>query len=300
VPVALAFVLAIALVPALVVMGLWFWARWLGRRAGAPRWAVFIAYVFVVLAALPVVGGAVRIGARWGQDRGAGAKARALAEAISEAMNCCSLGLFVAVAGMIWLAVCTWRWRRVARRRLVTVALSLLVVLAAAVGILFWLDKRQYRGDRLREAVGMVASIRVAQEGYHAETQAYASISVALAANQRTNHAALYPQAPREPGRYATAWGDPCWVACNAGMDWSVLPVHVDGPVVFGYSTIAGRAGERPTAVVTIDGKAVSWPTPTSDWFIITAVGDVEGKGVFTTVLASSFSSEILIDRGSP
>jgi len=142
----------------------------------------------------------------------------------------------------------------------------------------------------------MVQGIRVAQEAYHSETQQYANISSALAAN----HFALYPQAPREPGTYKTAWGVPCPAqACDSGMDWRMLPIHVDGPVRFGYSTIAGRAGERPTAVVTIDGKQVSWPLPKDDWFIITAVGDVEGNGVFATVLASSFSNEILIDPGA-
>lgn len=180
-------------------------------------------------------------------------------------------------------------------------AVSTLVVLAAVVAASLWLARRAHRVEVLSEATNMVQNIRVAQESYSSDTLQYAHISSALAANQNTNHFALYPQAPREPGKYATAWGVPCPAqACASGMEWSMLPLHVDGPVRFGYSTIAGHPGERPTAVVTIDGKPVAWPMPKDNWYIITAVGDVEGNGVFTTVLTSSFSSEILIDRGVP
>ncbi len=78
-----------------------------------------------------------------------------------------------------------------------------------------------------------------------------------------------------------------------------MLPVHVDGPVAFGYSAIAGHAGERPNAEVTISGKRVEWPVPQGDWYIVTAVGDPQGRGVFTTILASSFSTQVLVDYGT-
>jgi len=156
--------------------------------------------------------------------------------------------------------------------------------------------------DRLAEATSMVARIRVAQEAFHSETGSYANISTALASNLNTNHFALYPRAPGEPGvGDALGWGAPCAAqACNSGWDWSELPVHADGPLRFGYSTIAGRSGQRPTAAVTIDGRAVTWPVPSGDWYIVTAVGDVDGSGVLTTVLADSFSPDIRIDRGGP
>jgi hypothetical protein len=73
----------------------------------------------------------------------------------------------------------------------------------------------------------------------------------------------------------------------------------VVGKVRFGYSTIAGRAGERPTAVVTLDGKPLSWPTPDKDWFIVSAVGDVDGNGVFTTFLATSWDNDLKSDPSS-
>ena len=191
--------IVIALLPAAAIAGLGLWARWLRRRALAPQWAGSIAYGLVVIGALPFVGGAAWgawtvMGANAGEP---GDKARVLAEGISEAMNCGALGLLVGIGGMLWLGFCTWMWHRAARRRLVVGAMSSLVVLAAAVVGCLWLARRALRGDHLREATNMVLRIRVAQEGYHSETQQYANISSALAANQRTNHFALYPQAQR-------------------------------------------------------------------------------------------------------
>jgi hypothetical protein len=79
-------------------------------------------------------------------------------------------------------------------------------------------------------------------------------------------------------------------------MSWTILPVHVSGPVAFGYTTVAGHAGERPSAVVTVQGKPVEWPVPQAEWYIVTAVGDPAATGAFITVLGSSFADETLVD----
>jgi hypothetical protein len=181
------------------------------------------------------------------------------------------------------------------RRRVIAVA-SVLVALIPLAVTASWLRLRsRVLYWRRSEATHMVQSIRVAEEAFRAEMGTYANISKALAANQRTNHFALYPQAPREPGDYAVSWGGECpSSACR--MSWSMLPVHADGRVRFGYSVVAGRAGERPTAVVTIDGVPVAWPVPDEDWYIVTAVGDVDGTGVFTTVLGTSFGNDLRFD----
>jgi hypothetical protein len=106
-------VLVIALLPAASVIALGLWARWLRRRALVPRWAVSIAYGLVVLGALPFVVGAVWGWAVMGTKAAErGDKARMLGEGISEAMNCGSLGVMIAVIGLLWLGFCTWRWRK--------------------------------------------------------------------------------------------------------------------------------------------------------------------------------------------
>ena len=293
---------ALFAVPVGALVGVAVWTRWLRRRTSATLYTVRAAYavltvagVLIAAALVSSVRAALASSSATPRD-----KARMLAEGISEAMNCGALGLIIAVVGAIWLGSCTWRWHRPARRRLVVGAMSALVVLAAVVVACLRIARRAHRAEAFSEATNMMQNIRVAQEGFRSETQQYANISSALAANQSMNHFALYPQVPREPGSYSVAWGAPCPAqTCSSGMEWSMLPLHVDGPVRFGYSTIAGRAGERPLAVVTIDGKPVAWPVPKDDWYIITAVGDIEGNGVFTTMLASSFSNEVQIDRGS-
>lgn len=169
-------------------------------------------------------------------------------------------------------------------------------MLIAVVASLLWAHPwRRVLHAHVVEATHTVQSIRVAEETFRAETGSYANISTALAANQQTNHFALYPHAPRQPGTRAVPWGGECPPSACL-MSWAFLPVHVDGPVRFGYSAVAGHAGERPTAVVTIDGAPVSWPVPDTDWYIVTAVGDVNGNGVFTTVLVTSFDNTLRID----
>jgi len=297
----LALTVVIALLPAASILALGLWTRWVSRQAAAPRTTVRVAGALVAFAGLLLV---LSIGLSVYEVFASNPLTTAqrtanLSLAVSEAMYNSMASLPVALLAALWLWFCTWIWHRAARRRLLVGTVASLAVLAASVAACLWLAGRAQR-DPLAEATDMVQGIRVAQEAYHSEAQQYANISSALAANQATNHRALYPQAPREPGKYATAWGVPCWAqACNSAMEWSMLPLHVDGPVRFGYSTIAGRAGERPTAVVTVEGKPTSWPTPTGDWYIITAVGDVDGTGVFTTVMATSWDTEIVIDRGA-
>jgi len=219
----------------------------------------------------------------------------ALAEGISEAMNCAGIGLVVAAIGGFCLGFCTWRWRPSACGRLIFGA-ALLALMAAVVGVRWYLQAVS-TDRRLAEATHTVNCIRVAQEAFHAETQTYANVSTALAANQSTNHFALYPQGPRELGDYVVGWGGPCPVsACNEDWGWAVLPVHVDRRVRFGYTTIAGRAGESPNTTVTIAGKPLAWPTPSQDWYIVTAVGDIDGKGAFTTVIGTSWDNDLMID----
>jgi hypothetical protein len=208
----------------------------------------------------------------------------------SRSMNISSV--LVGIAGAVSHALMRRRSAGEHRTHIVVLA-----VVAAASGLL---GAATVRGQSdLCEALVLVREIQIAQEAYRAEKGTYANVSTALAANQASNHNALYPSWPSEPQSQFRHWNVPCPVSvCNAGSDWAVLPVHVDGPVVFGYSTIAGRAGERPTANVTIGGKLVQWPVPETDWYIVTAVGDPASAGRFVTVVGSSFSTQLLIDLG--
>ena len=165
------------------------------------------------------------------------------------------------------------------------------MIVVAIVGVLAVLAVAGYRklmtSSHTPEATAMVTSIRQAQEEYHSETQIYANISPSLAA--------FYPSAT--PGMFKTAWGAACG-QCNAAPapQWSDLPVHVDGPVMFGYATTAGLAGSTPNPTsVTVNGLAVTFPSPSiNDWFAVGAQGMPDGVTVIN-VYAESWDNNLFV-----
>jgi type IV pilus assembly protein PilA len=166
-----------------------------------------------------------------------------------------------------------------------------LMIVVAIVGILSLLAVVGYRklvqSSHVSEATGMVQNIRVAQEAYHSETQAYADVSATLAS--------YYPAAPIF--QTVTAWGGPCGNC--PGVQWSALPVHVDGPVMFGYATKAGVAGAAIPVPANI-ANLVFPATLTTDWYVISADGDLDGNAVEpnnTHVVGVSWSNQIIVDR---
>ena len=171
-----------------------------------------------------------------------------------------------------------------------------LMVVVAIVSVLAMLAVVGYRrvilSSHVSEATGMVQNIRVAQEEYFSETRQYANVSTSLST--------FYPQASPSYNVGVTAWGAACGGACNANMDWSMLPVHVDGPVLFGYATVAGPPGQAPVpASVSVNSGSLAFPSsPQTDWFIIAATCDLDGKGTpNTSVYTSSWMSNVFIDQ---
>jgi type IV pilus assembly protein PilA len=171
-----------------------------------------------------------------------------------------------------------------------------MMIVVVIIGILASLAIVGYRklitSSHVSEATNMVQNIRVAQEGYHAETQQYANVSLSVATGP------YYPSnAPTET--LMTAWGAACTV-CAPGMDWSMLPLHVDGPVMFGYATTAGPANTGPTdKSVTVNGQTLSFPQPsTTDWFIVSATCDLDsdGKAPDTHVYTTSWANQVYVD----
>jgi type IV pilus assembly protein PilA len=169
-----------------------------------------------------------------------------------------------------------------------------MMIVVAIVGILAALAVVGYRSlvlsSRMTEATNTVQSIRVGQEAYHAETQAYANISATLTS--------WYPQSSPN-GNLITMWGGACPSgACNSGMTWSMLPLHIDAPVRFGYATMAGPANSNTAALPSaIPSTVVSIPaTSTTDWYIIVAMCDLDANGAAPDayVLTTSWTNQVL------
>jgi type IV pilus assembly protein PilA len=165
-----------------------------------------------------------------------------------------------------------------------------MMVVVMIVGILASLAVVGYRklvqSSHVTEATNMVQSIRVAQEAYHGETQQYADISKDLSS--------WYPQAS-PTGRTVTVWGGACASGICPLQDWSVLPVHVDGPVMFGYATRAGTAADKPFALPSDIQSKVTLPASSpTDWYMVTAMCDIDANGSpYTYVATTSWSNQV-------
>jgi type IV pilus assembly protein PilA len=180
-----------------------------------------------------------------------------------------------------------------------------MMVVVVIVGVLAMLAIVGYRklivSAHLSEAMNMVQNIRVAQEGYHSETQQYANISSSIVSGPFYPANAAPAGCTGGPCRSAvTAWGATC-VGCL--VDWSVLPLHVDGPVMFGYATTAGPANTTPKdASVMINGHSVAFPAPSpTDWFLVSATCDLDNSGSApggtsnTNVYGTSWSNQVFV-----
>jgi hypothetical protein len=136
----------------------------------------------------------------------------------------------------------------------------------------------------------MVQNIRVAQEAYKSETQQYANISA--------NLTDWYPQGSAGPvAGIQTSWlGGSC--QCNAPYTWSMLPLHVDGPVLFGYATVAGVAGATPPTP-SFKGATLTMPASTAittDWYVIAAAGDLDSDpNTGTLVVGASWTNQLSV-----
>ncbi|MBK9002282.1 MAG: prepilin-type N-terminal cleavage/methylation domain-containing protein [Myxococcales bacterium] len=173
-------------------------------------------------------------------------------------------------------------FRRTARRAFTLVELMVVVMLVgilATVGIVLF--RQWVFHSRSVEAIGMLQSIRVAQERWRSETGAYMDVS--------DNMAAWYPTTT--PNRTLYAWKQ---VSGNDYAKWMLLNPTVSGPVQFAYVTKAGPPGTAMPDPETVDKP--TWPQATDmtqPWFVIQAMGDTDADGVKSYYVAASLNGEI-------
>ena len=131
----------------------------------------------------------------------------------------------------------------------------------------------------------MLMSIRGAEERWRAEHMMYLNVS-------RNN--AWYPRDPtvfankNTESSFYFAPGD---VTHADNANWLALRPTVAGPVRYGYLVNAGNTGGAMT--IPAFGPAVTWPTPTDNWYVIQALGDMDGDGSYSYYRASSLDGEV-------
>ncbi len=172
-----------------------------------------------------------------------------------------------------------------------------LAVVVVIVGVLAVLAVVGYRkmidSSRVTEGSHMVQAIRVAQETYHSETGRYYNAGW-------TNLCPHSVAVGSPPSKTKMNWTP----TCNGGTaSWAPLPVHTDGPVMFGYVTQAGTVNNSgsasPALPSSLAGATIAAGTVPNnvDYYVVGAAADVDGDGSGgrnTVIIGSSFSNELL------
>lgn len=171
-------------------------------------------------------------------------------------------------------------------RRVRGFTLTELMVVVVLVGILATIGIVIFRNwvysSRSVEAIGMIQSIRAAQERWRSENSVYFDVS--------TDMAAWYPMAA--PNRTRYNWDQPTG---NDYPRWKLLNPTTSGAVQFAYVT---KAGPPFTAIATpTNADPPVWPAAANvlePWYVIQAMGDTDADGAKSFYVAASLTGEIV------
>lgn len=168
------------------------------------------------------------------------------------------------------------------------VTLIELVIVVAMVGVLAALATVGYRryisSAKTGEATQMLGTIKASQEAFKAETFRYLDVS-------KGNLENYYPQGRPPSGSVKYAWegGDPVF----AGTNFKTLGVSSTGPVLYGYSCVAGAASDdMPVLPLGFDDP--EWPDPGGPWYVAVAAGNLDGDEVYSGFMTSSLHAQII------
>jgi prepilin-type N-terminal cleavage/methylation domain-containing protein len=176
-----------------------------------------------------------------------------------------------------------------ARGFTLTELMVVLLIMGVLATIGFAAVRRHVRAAWGAEALGMVQSIRAAQERWRSEHMMYLNVS--------SPGASWYPVDPTATGNENTR--SPFFFPPGEGHidndEWLALRPTVSGPVRFGYMVNAGVANAPMT--VPVAGPSVTWPTPQDNWYVIQALGDTDWNGVTSYYRGSSLSGEVFVEN---
>jgi prepilin-type N-terminal cleavage/methylation domain-containing protein len=164
--------------------------------------------------------------------------------------------------------------------------MTVVVIMGILAGVGFASLRGHAKAARSAEAIAMIQSIRGAQERWRAEHMMYLDVS--------TNES-WYPRDPQDDASRnieSAFYSPPGTSPHNDGDRWLALRPTVSGPVRYGYLVNAGVADD--TMAPTAFGPAVTYPATTPDnWYVIQALGDMDGDGTYSYYFATSLDGAI-------
>jgi len=172
-----------------------------------------------------------------------------------------------------------------------------LMVVIVIIGVLATLGvygvRKYVFSSKTTEAIHMIGSIKSAEEAYRAETFTYAGMSRASLASMDS----LYPQGTK-PGARKHDWTNTSHAAYASV--WGPLGVLSDSPVMFGYVVASGTGALETTLGEECTG--ISWGTRgsnnTGPWYVVKAVGNLNGDSKYSCFASSSLTGEIFSING--
>jgi len=168
------------------------------------------------------------------------------------------------------------------------VTLIELVIVVAMVGILATLATVGYRrylsSAKTGEATALIGSIKSAQEAFKSETFRYLDVS-----NGELD--VPYPQgALSDVGASKYSWEE--GLPVPARKNFKTLGVSSTAPVLYGYATVAGAASDA-LPDLPLDFDTPEWSPPGGPWYLVVAMGDLDGDGKYSGYASSSMSAQI-------
>jgi prepilin-type N-terminal cleavage/methylation domain-containing protein len=167
-----------------------------------------------------------------------------------------------------------------------------LMVVVTIVGILGVIGVASFRsrifGSKTGDALAMMQSIRAAEERWRSENLTYLNV---------TRTSAWYPAMPVAKTRRAFYNSATCGVPIPDTDDcrWKLLNPTAIGPTEFGFMLTAGPPGTAMTEPNTNARPSgwTQWPPNGDHWFVLQAIADADGDGVYAKFVSSSIRGDV-------
>jgi type IV pilus assembly protein PilA len=167
--------------------------------------------------------------------------------------------------------------------------MAVVAIVAVLAGLSVYGVRKYILAAKTSEATEMIGAIKTAQEQYRAETFIYKDIS---GKGSLDDYGTFYPSTTVLK-RQKMAWGGGTDEIANG---WRELGVAAAAPVLYIYGCAAGPGSVAPAA----PGIPIAnYPTAATGqpWYLIKAVGDLDGNGSVGTWIGTSVTAEIFHDK---